>query len=256
MILYNSPSSYYSMVARYALQEAGVLYENRRMDIHFGKEQLASWYIELNPHMTVPTFVDDDRILIDSRDILKFAADSAGEKWLDADLGRQQEIARIVGNFYAIPIENLTFAKAMIKFQPLRLIFPKVLEGVIQKLQAELKDSKFPKQVQEKIAINENRYIYFTQGDLREKLNVEQNRIKAFVSFLPIPDSFLLGEKISSADIVVCILLGRLKMVGEYSLVGSFPLLNNWFSRMEERSAFENADIWVKFHFWKLLFRR
>ena len=61
MILYNAPSSYYSMIARYALFEAGLSFENRRMDIHLAKEQLSPWYRAINPKMTVPSLVKDMR---------------------------------------------------------------------------------------------------------------------------------------------------------------------------------------------------
>jgi glutathione S-transferase len=40
MILYSSPSSYYSMIARLALLECGAAFDIRRMDIHIAKEQL------------------------------------------------------------------------------------------------------------------------------------------------------------------------------------------------------------------------
>ena len=49
MILYSAPSSYYSMIGRLALKEAKVPFENQRMDIHLHKEQLAPWYVALNP---------------------------------------------------------------------------------------------------------------------------------------------------------------------------------------------------------------
>ena len=69
MILYSAPSSYYSMIGRLALKEAQVPFENHQMDIHLRKEQLAPWYVALNPHMSVPTLVDGKTILIDSQDI-------------------------------------------------------------------------------------------------------------------------------------------------------------------------------------------
>ena len=71
MILYSAPPSYYSMIGRLALNAAQISFENHHMDIHVRKEQLAPWYIALNPHMTVPTLVDGKTILIDSQDILR-----------------------------------------------------------------------------------------------------------------------------------------------------------------------------------------
>ena len=252
MILYNAPSSYYSMVARLALIESNTPFTNRRMDIHIAKEQLTQWYAAINPQMTVPTLVDGKITLIDSRDILRFAATGATDHWQDSNPRFKVAIESIVQHFYAIPIEKLTFGKVLIGIPLLRLLFPKVMSNIIRKLKTTL-FSNHPEAVQAKIAVTEERIAYFTQGNFLDKLNLERNRVSAFLSTLPIPCAFLFGEQISSAVIVVCVLLGRLKMIGEYALVESFAELDSWFSRMQQRSAFQAADIWQQFHLWRML---
>lgn len=256
MILYNASSSYYSMIARFALYEANIAFDSRRMDIHIAKEQLSPWYMEINPHMTVPTLVDGDLILIDSSDILRLAASSAGERWLDGDLQTNQSIRNVVESFYLIPIEDLTFAKAMIKFPPLHFLFPKLLANIVRKLKSQVTSSSDSAAILAKISLNESRINYFTQGNLLDKLNIERQRVSQFLSSLPKPQNMLFGDKPSSADIVVSILLGRLKMVGEYDLFDPYPELNMWFSRMQQRSSFQKADIWQKFQLWRILFKR
>lgn len=256
MILYNTPSSYYSMIARLALLEAGVSFTNRKMDIHFAKEQLSNWYMALNPHMTVPTLVDGEQIFTDSKDILALAASSAKDHWLDATPDLKRGIQDLVQNFYAIPIEDLTFAKAMSKSSLLRFIFPKILGKIIKNLKAELSTTENPEAVRAKIAINEARIHYFTQGSLIEKLNVERNRVSSFLATLPTPRDLLFGDKPSSADIVICVLLGRINMIGENELLKPFPELTKWFNRMQQRPSFRAADIWQKFQLWRVLLRR
>src|SRR5262249_22635239 len=100
--LFHTPSSYYSMIARLALAEGGVVYEPVFVDIHFRMSQQRPGYVRLNPNMTVPTLVLADRILDQSRDIAERAlgvdeATLGGEAraWLDLH--------------YAYPIEQLTF---------------------------------------------------------------------------------------------------------------------------------------------------
>lgn len=256
MILYNASSSYYSMIARFALLEANISFDSRRMDIHIAKEQLSTWYMEINPHMTVPALVDGDLILIDSSDILRLAASNAGEKWLDGGLQTNQSIRNVVESFYLIPIEDLTFAKAMIKFPPLHFLFPKLLAHIVRNLKSQVASSKDSAATLAKIALNESRINYFTQGSLLDKLNIERQRVSRFLSSLPKPQNMLFGDKPSSADIVVSILLARLKMVGEYDLVDPYPELNMWFSRMQQRASFQRADIWQKFQFWRILLKR
>ena len=256
MILYNAPSSYYSMIARFALLEANISFDSRAMDIHIAKEQLSTWYMNINPHMTVPTLVDGDLILVDSGDILRLAASIAGAKWLDADLHANESIKNVVKNFYLIPIEHLTFAKAMIKFPPLHFLFPKLLANIVRNLRSQVVSAKDSAAILAKISLNESRINYFTQGNLLDKLNIERQKVSGFLSSLPKPKNMLFGDKPSSADIVVGILLARLKMIGEYDLVEPYPQLNAWFLRMQQRESFQKADIWQRFQILRILLKR
>jgi glutathione S-transferase len=256
MILYHAPPSYYSMVARLALLEAGIGFEGRLMDLHIAKQQLAPWYQAINPHMTVPALVDGDATLVDSQDILRLASARAGSAWLDRDPAVADQIEAVVQAFYAIPIENLTFTKAMSKIPPLRLIFPRVLGKIVKTLKAELSTSKDPDAVLAKIAINEQRIAYFTQGSLTEKLNAERAHVSEFLKSVPVASPLLCGDRVSSADIVCAVLLGRLSMIGEQALVKPVPELHAWFERFQARPAFALADIWLKPHLIRLLLRR
>jgi glutathione S-transferase len=256
MILYSAPPSYYSMIGRLALNTAQVPFENHHMDIHVRKEQLAPWYLALNPHMTVPTLVDGKTILIDSQDILRLAATQAGNLWLDVDIDLAPQIESVVKAQYAIPIERLTFCKAMLHLPILKFIFPRALGGIIKSLQAELATAKDPTAVQAKIDLNQSRIAYFTQGtSLQEKMTVERNRVSAYLNELPTPDNFLFGDKPSSADIVTAVLFGRLKMIGEYALVTNNArgvALDQWFIRMQQQAAFQQSDIWLRFQWWRV----
>lgn len=254
MILYNAPSSYYSMIARYALLEAGLGFENRRMDIHLAKEQLSSWYRIINPKMTVPSLVDGKRIWTDSQDILKYVAAKMGEQWLDHDAELNIYVQQIVYTHYNLIIERLTFGKALISIPPLRFIVPHMLRKIIKKLERELKGNDNKAALEAKIALNTQRLNYFTEGDLREKLEFERKSVLNFLEKFPKPQQFLLGDKLSSADIVTVVLLGRLKMIGEYDLVKS-PELITWFASMQQREAYKKADIWTYFQPWRILLR-
>lgn len=259
MILYSAPPSYYSMIGRLALNTAHIPFENHHMDIHVRKEQLAPWYIALNPHMTVPTLVDGKTILIDSQDILRLAATQAGNQWLDIDVNLAPQIESVVKAHYAIPIERLTFCKAMLHLPILKFIFPRALGGIIKSLQAKLATAKNPTALQAKIDLNQSRITYFTQGaSLEEKMTVERNRIGDYLNQLPTPDHFLFGNKPSSADVVTAVLFGRLKMIGEYALVTNDArgvALDQWFRRMQQELAFQLSDIWLRFQWWRILLR-
>jgi glutathione S-transferase len=259
MILYSASPSYYSMIGRLALNTAHVSFKDHHMDIHVRKEQLAPWYVALNPHMTVPTLVDGKTILIDSQDILHLAATLAGNQWLDVDLNLSPQIETVVKTHYAIPIERLTFCKAMMRLPILKFIFPHALGSIIKGLQARLPNAIDPAAVQAKISLNQSRIAYFTQGvSLEEKMAVERNRVSVYLDQLPTLGNFLFGNKPSSADIVTAVLFGRLKMIGEYALVTNHArglALDQWFSRMQQQAAFQQSDIWLRFKWWQILLR-
>lgn len=256
MILYSSPPSYYSMIGRLALHECGAPFAIRRMDIHIAKEQLAPWYLAINPAMTVPTLTDDSQSWTDSRAILDKAASIAGDQWVDADPSLTPKIKHIVDAHYAISIEHLTFAKAMTKFKLLHSLFPRMLSRIVKKLEDELPTSSNPEAVQRKINLNNDRIAYFTKGDLNQKLIAERERISEYLRQLPFSsDEFLFGDKPSSADIVTTILCARLKMIGEFDLAKEFPELPSWFERMQTRPSFKEADIWTYFQPWRIVLK-
>ncbi len=243
------------MIARYALCEAGLPFENRRMDIHLAKEQLAPWYMSINPKMTVPSLAKGKDIWTDSQDILKYLATTQGQQWMDADPEANLHVQQIVYAHYNITIERLTFGKALVTMFPLRFIVPHMLRKIIKKLEAEQQTSENKEAIAAKIALNTQRLAFFTEGDLREKLEFERKSVLLFLEKLPKPQEFLLGAKPSSADIVTVVLFGRLQMIGEYDLVQS-PELIAWFERMKARPAYKKADIWTYFQPWRILFKR
>ena len=256
MILYHASSSYYSMIARLALLSAQVPFTSRRMDIHLAKEQLSDWYLKINPHMTVPSLVDDEHCLTDSRDILRYAATLAGPKWLDSNPAHSTAIEAIVNGQYNISIERLTFGKALLSIPPLRLIVPRMLRGIIKKLENELGSSADPVALENKISINRERLAYFTQGKLSDKVDEQRQQVRAFLDTLPSCPNMLFGQTTSSADVVTAVLLGRLKMIGEYGLVDKGSALDQWFARIQKSVPFQNADIWMRFQPWRILLKR
>lgn len=255
MILYNASSSYYSMIARYALLEAGIAFENRRMDIHIAKEQLTSWYMKINPAMTVPSLVEKDKVWTDSRDILSYAATQAGGQWCDSDSNDAQHIEALVNDHYSISIERLTFGKAMNSIPPLKFLALRMLRKAVKELESQLPDSENPVATEAKIKLNQERLAYFTEGNPSEKLQIERQSVLDYIDKLPAPETYIFGDKPSSVDIVSVVLFARLKMIGEYGLVQS-PDLQNWFKRMQSSETYKKADIWTCFQPWRIILKR
>ena len=124
--LYQTPSSYYSMIARLALAEGGIAHERVFVDIHFRLSQQQPDYVRINPGMTVPTLVLADRILDQSRDIAEYALGATPDRetkaWLDLH--------------YGYPIEELTFGGILARNPLARILIPKRLEATRRQLLA------------------------------------------------------------------------------------------------------------------------
>lgn len=253
MELYSAPPSYYSMIARLALNESQIDFDTHYMDIHIAKEQLSPWYIAVNPAMTVPTLTDGDHKLTDSRDILNYAAKHADTQWNDANSALAPNIERIVAAHYHLPIEKLTFGKVMVKHALLHKVFPFMLERIIKQLENESDTN--PSAVRKKIAVDQERLSYFTEGDQLKKLNDRKEEVREFINLLPQPQELLFSDKPSSADIVTSVLFARLKMIDEDNLIKVSPSLSDWFNKMEQRPAFVKSDIWLRFKPWRILFK-
>jgi glutathione S-transferase len=232
------------MIARLALNESNIHFDTKYMDIHIAKDQIAPWYIAVNPSMTVPTLTAADHAWKDSRDILKFAAMNKTAQWYDSDPTIAPQIEKIVAAHYAISIEELTFGKIMVNSFLARKLFPIMLGRINKQLKAESEVN--PLATQEKIEINERRLAYFTQGNLVNKLNDRKEEVRDFINQLPQPDKLLFGDKASSADIVTAILYARLNMIDEYDLMKSSPAVSSWFDRMKTRPAFLKSDVWLQ----------
>lgn len=255
MILYSAPPSYYSMIARLALNESQIPVETHYMDIHLAKDQLSPWYIKINPAMTVPTLTGSEHTWTDSRDILKFAANNAADKWCDADPRISTQIEKIVAAHYVLPIEKLTFGKIMVKNPIIRKLFPFMLERIIRQLETESKTVSNPQAAKNKIVVNQERLAYFTQGDLTKKFHDRKEEVHDFLNQLPKADHLLFGEKPGSADIVTAILCARLNMIGEKDLIQASPNVLSWFERMKSRPAFIQSDIWLHFKPWRIFLK-
>lgn len=247
--LFHAAPSYYSMVARLALAEAQIPYTSRLLDIHLAKQQFNPIYRTLNPHMTVPTLRGPGLLLSDSADILRYAAEHAAVPWADADPQLQSRIQAAVDGHYAISIENLTFSKLLASKPWLKPLISTVLSGLVQKLEHQQGESPAETEaLRAKAEQDRQRLATFTGAPASETLAAMRAQVSTYLDGLPAPQpsGWLLGDRISRADVVVAVLCARLAMAGELELLHR-PDLQQWWQRIQQRPAFVAADIWTRF---------
>ena len=259
--LYHAASSYYSMVARYALMLSGIEYQSHLLDIHKKREQLKDWYVVINPAMTVPALQVGDQVLGSSTEIVQYAIGSRPEQWFEsaASFEQQAHITDLVHLHESFEVERLSFNAFMQKLPPLRLLFPRLLRKICKQLSEQIEQGAPDLDaLKAKLALNQSRLEYFTGAPLgvrqSEQLNLAQALVNAFGEAPA--GQWLCGDKPSHADVVLAVFLARLKMVG---LLDQVQVPRAWVDYLEQKtqtSAFRDADIWVKLQPLRLLSHR
>jgi glutathione S-transferase len=246
--LYQTPSSYYSMIARLALAEGGIAHERIFVDIHFRLSQQQPDYVRINPGMTVPTLVLADRVLVQSRDIAEYALgstlDSETTAWLDLH--------------YGYPIEELTFGGILARNPLARIMIPKRLEATRRQLLTHAARNPDLASVYEARAEVFAERIRAFEPDAVVKLS-ERRRAEA-IGFMDrleqtLNDSraVLVPPAYGVADVVWTVFLGRMEFAGLGAEIPKRPALARYWSTMQARPSFSAADIWTKFHVGRLI---
>jgi tetrachloro-p-hydroquinone reductive dehalogenase len=246
--LYQTPSSYYSMIARLALAEGGIAYERVFVDIHYRLGQQQPDYVRLNPGMTVPTLVLADRVLVESRDIAEYAlgvaADAETKAWLDLH--------------YAYPIEELTFGGILARNPLARIMIPKRLDAARRQLLAHAARNPDLASIYEARAkVFADRIKTFEPDAV---VALSQRRRAEAIGFLDRLEQTLRDGRpvlvppvYGVVDVVWTVFLGRMEFAGLGGEIPRRPALARYWAAVQTRASFPAADIWTKFHIGRLI---
>lgn len=246
--LYQTPSSYYSMIARLALAEGGIAYERVFVDIHFRMSQQQPDYVRLNPGMTVPTLVLADRVLVESRDIAEYAlgatTDAETKIWVDLH--------------YGYPIEELTFGGILARNPLARIMIPKRLDAARRQLLAhaarnpdlasiyEARAKVFAGRIK---AFEPDAVVALSQRRRAEAIGFMDRLEQTLRDRRPV----LVPPVYGVADVVWTVFLGRMEFAGLGDEIPRRPALARYWTAMQSRPSFAAADIWTKFHIGRLI---
>jgi glutathione S-transferase len=249
--LYHTPSSYYSMIARLALAEGGVAWEAVFVDIHFRGSQQSPDYVRLNPNMTVPTLVLADRSLDQSRDIAEFALgvsaatlDAETKAWLDLH--------------YGFPIEELTFGRILAGNPMARIMIPRLLERSRRRLLALAAENP------DLAAVYAARAEIFAQRvrifDPAAAMQLSQKRRAEAIDIMDRMErtlgdgrAVMVPPAYGIVDTVLTVFLGRMEFAGLGAEIPTRPALARYWRFMRARPSFAAADIWTRFHAFRLI---
>ena len=249
--LYHAPSSYYSMVARLALAEAGIGHEEVPVDIHVRATQQSPVYARLNPNLTVPTLVRPGCVLDQSRGILAAALPTA-ERQSDA------EIAGWLDLHYAFSIDELTFGRLLARNAVARALVPRRLAAIRRRLlhlaaaNADLRTT-----YERRAAVFAERERVFAPATASSLAALRSEQATELLDRLErcFVDSraVLVPPNYGAADVVWTVFLARMQFVGMGDEVAARPALLRYWRAMTARPAFTDADIWTRLHAGRLL---
>lgn len=235
--LYNYTMSICSMKTRLAMEEFGVDYNDKQVDIGFALENFEPDYVRLNERAVVPTLVVGDRVVTNSYNIVLEAA-KLGQAGIPSD-----------------PVENKAaldwFKKGdQVNFQVITYGHKGVPRGdellIARRERAKEYADKYPElrsiyqAAHDRIVEHGNcAYDADTVAQAEIDLQARLDELDAHLADKP----FIAGNIYSIADIMWTVLLARIEMLNMTAWISERPNLLAYYQRMKARQSFETARV-------------
>lgn len=245
LMLYHHPLSVCSMKVRLVLEEKGLAWSERVIDIVQKQEQLDPWYLKLNPKGVIPTLEFQNgatKVLTDSAHIIRFVASvSEGNVLLPQDESDLPLMERLIDLADNIDLQILSYAR-----HPSMEKSEKILNARVTK--SRLMSKQFPE-------LSDN-YLVCAERSQKSKTfrvdnthieNVEQSTLEAltYVEQLLQDNEFLIGNTYTLADVIWTVVLSRLDLLGYSKWLNNnnFPQIASYYLRMQQRKSYTLAQI-------------
>jgi glutathione S-transferase len=230
--LYNAPHSTCSQKARICLHEKGLPFEDIRLDLGKGKDQLKPEYLKLNPNGVVPTLVDDGEVIIDSSVICEYLDEKYPAPKLTPDNVAQRAKMR-------------AWMRYLEEVPTVAVRVPSFNMGFLPRYEG-LDEERFRAEQSDVRPIRKHFYrrmgpTGFKRADVDAALEQIANtcaRMDAALADGP----WLMGAQYTIADIVVTPSIDRIADLG-YARIWTekYPRVTAWYARMQARPAFQQA---------------
>lgn len=251
--LYHLSMSYYSQIARLALEEAGVAWESHPVLI-VAYEQYSPAYVQINPRCVVPTLAIDGRITTDAYNICRLVNEHFGRNALTPDTADEracmERFSRLAKGIF---VEALSYGDVPQYQRPLflRLFSRKnhrAKQPILRKLIEEHKDDPFLKNAYEKklkiLELTENT-LDSTQDMQILMQTIERSMDDIEIQLAEGPfrsGGWLCSQKYSQADLEWSVMLRRFYFLTlDRKLLPSRPHTASYQERLFSRSAFRRG---------------
>jgi glutathione S-transferase len=227
--LYNAPHSTCSQKVRICLHEKGLAFEDIRLDLGKGKDQLKPEYLKLNPNGVVPTLVDDGHVIIDSSVICEYL----DEKYPTPKLTPSDVVERAKMRAWMRYLEEVPTAAVRV---------PSFNMGFLPRFTG-LDETRFRAEQSDIRPIRKHFYrrmgtTGFKRAEVEaalEQIDSSCRRMEEALAGGP----WLMGADYTIADIVVTPSIDRMNDLGYSSIWDKkYPRVTDWYARMQARPAF------------------
>ncbi|XP_024393589.1 glutathione S-transferase TCHQD isoform X2 [Physcomitrium patens] len=235
IIFYNYPLAFNPAKAKLALEEKGIKYTEKKIDL-FNGQSLEPWYLKLNPAASSPTLVVGDEKIVESADIIRWA-DSQGAPLGGDSVDRAfvkewlEKVDAWDGNLFAAANSSSSGA---IKFGTKHKI--KVAEANMKR------NPDMAELYKKKIATME---AQLAEPDNREA--VEQN-LRQLAGLLDEAEArlstnkFLAGDSYSAADCIFTPVIYRLFMVKkDKEFLEPRPNIQRYYDELKKRPSYKKV---------------
>jgi glutathione S-transferase len=234
--LYHFWSSVCSVRVRMALEEKGVTWTSRYIDL-FRLDQLKPEYLALNPDGVVPTLVHDGEAIQESTIVCEYIDDAFdGPRLKPADplaLARMRLFVRTCENEFPAVVLT-TMAKYITPKLKNRLTEAQIAEA------AKNRPTEFYKQAHARAARGD-----IGDAEIARHFATLERLVGRMESMLEKNGEWLVGS-FSLADICVAPYMFRLLAMGQQAMWAkeTRPRVHDWYARIAQRPAFQTAVNW------------
>jgi len=234
--LYHFWSSVCSVRCRMALEEKGVKWQSRYIDL-FKFDQMTPEYLAINPDGVVPTLVHNGAAIGESTIINEYIdAAFEGPKLVPADplqAARMREFIRKCEDGF----------DAIVKLTMVKYLLPKLRnrwgeEELVK--QAARRPTRYYRDLHSRGVRGE-----ITEAELAQaRATIEELLDKLEPTLAPGP--WIAGAELSLADIAIAPYVFRLSALGadQFWSKERRPLINDWYRRLSSRPSFQTAVSW------------
>ncbi len=243
LTLYNFDLSVCSMKTRLALEEKGLPWENRQVNILAAHEQLEPWYIKLNGRAVVPTLVDGEEIVTDSARIIRHIASlGGGNELIPESEDDQAKVDEWIDKANALDLQVLSYRyhpsfekSEMLLNARIALAFQRKYEN------PELAD-RYEEAAKRVLGYKTGRV---NDAKIQEIESLADEHIEELEEALQGSSFIVDDDRYTLADVIWTVVLARMELLGLDSKLGADtrPNVAAYYERMKERPSFRAAKV-------------